>query len=167
MWNTIPVKRWHCVLKQPKCMNSRTGGGKHAWGSAILSWVCCLFNFEFLFKGAYDCLIGLLRDAEQQFRSALKLQPHVTTYLELVNVYTRLDLPNTALDLLKEACENFTAEPRLPLGMARLYDMLNDGDNAMIQYKRVLVLDSSNIEAIACLGAHYFYTDQVSCIAPS
>lgn len=47
--------------------------------------------------------LGLLRDAEQQFRSSLKIQPIVNTYLELVNVYTRLDLPNTALDLLKEA----------------------------------------------------------------
>ncbi len=30
------------------------------------------------------------------------MQPIVNTYLELCNVYTRLDLPNTALDLLKE-----------------------------------------------------------------
>lgn len=45
---------------------------------------------------------GLLRDAEHQFKSALKMQPIVNTYLELCNVYTRLDLPNTALDLLKE-----------------------------------------------------------------
>ncbi len=49
----------------------------------------------------------------------------------------------------------------MPLGMARIYDMLNDAENAMLLYKRVLVLDSSNIEAIACLGAHYFYSDQV------
>lgn len=47
--------------------------------------------------------LGLLRDAEQQFRSSLKMQPIVNTYLELCNVYMRLDLPNTALDLLKEA----------------------------------------------------------------
>ncbi len=31
----------------------------------------------------------------------------------------------------------------------------------MVYYKKVLSLDSSNIEAIACLGAHYFYSDQV------
>jgi hypothetical protein len=46
---------------------------------------------------------GLLREAEQQLRSALQLQPIVNTYLELCNVYTRLDLPNTALELLTEA----------------------------------------------------------------
>lgn len=43
------------------------------------------------------------RDAERQFRSSLQAQPAVTTYLELVNVYLRLDVPNTALDLLGEA----------------------------------------------------------------
>lgn len=36
-------------------------------------------------------------------RSSLKIQPDIQTYLELCNVYLRLDLPNTALDLLTEA----------------------------------------------------------------
>ena len=48
-------------------------------------------------------LVGLYRDAEKQYRSALKQQPIVNTYLHLANVYMRLDLPNTALDLFKEA----------------------------------------------------------------
>ena len=39
--------------------------------------------------------------------------------------------------------------------------MLNDPDKAIGFYKRVLVLDASNVESIACLGAHYFYADQV------
>lgn len=104
--------------------------------------------------------LGMLREAEQQFRSALKLQPIVNTYLELCNVYVRLDLPNTAIELLIEACDKFTCEPRLLLGLARLYDMLSDQENAMVYYKKVLVLDASNIESIACLGAHSFYSDQ-------
>lgn len=54
---------------------------------------------EFMVNALFE---GLLRDAEHQFKSALKMQPIVNTYLELCNVYTRLDLPNTALDLLKE-----------------------------------------------------------------
>jgi len=104
--------------------------------------------------------LGLLREAEKQLRSSLKAQPTVNTYLELVNVYTRLDLPNTAIDLLNEGCEKFPIEPRLILGIARVYDMLNDTDKAINYYKRVLNLDSSSIESIACLGAHYFYSDQ-------
>lgn len=104
--------------------------------------------------------LGLLRDAEQQFRSAVKLQPNISTYLELCNVYIRLDLPNTALDVLTEASEKFTCEPRILLGIARVYDQLNDPETAVNFYKKVLVLDASNIEAIACLGAHSFYSDQ-------
>jgi len=36
-------------------------------------------------------------------RSSLKIQPVINTYLDLCNVYLRLDVPNTALDLLLEA----------------------------------------------------------------
>lgn len=104
--------------------------------------------------------MGLLREAEQQYRSSIKIQPIINTYLDLCNVYLRLDIPNTALELLHEAIENFTAEPRLLLGIARIHDMLNMPDDAIAFYKKVLVLDASNVESIACLGAHLFYSDQ-------
>ena len=82
--------------------------------------------------------MGMLRDAEKQFRSSLKMQPTVNTYLELVNVYTRMDVPNTALDLLEEACEAFPSESRLYLGLARLYEQLNDVDKAFFHYNIIL-----------------------------
>lgn len=47
--------------------------------------------------------LGLYRDAEKQFKSSLKDLPIINTYLELANVYLRLDLPNTAIDILSEA----------------------------------------------------------------
>lgn len=47
------------------------------------------------------------------------------------------------------------------LGLARVYDALNEADKSVTSFKRVLSLDSSNVEAIACLASHYFYTDQV------
>ena len=50
------------------------------------------------------------------------------------------------------------------LGLARIHDMLNDPESAIVFYKKVLVLDASCVEAIACLGAHYFYSDQVRII---
>ena len=55
----------------------------------------------------------------------------------------------------------FTAEPRILLGIARIHDMLNDPDKAIAFYKKVLILDATNVESIACLGAHFFYADQV------
>ncbi len=103
--------------------------------------------------------LGMLRDAEKQLRSSLKTQPVVNTYLELVNVYLRLDLPLTALDLLDEAKARFPLEPRLILGIARIHDLLNDPEKAVSCYKQVLVLDASCVEAIACIGAHQFYSD--------
>jgi tetratricopeptide repeat protein 8 len=162
---------------------------------------------------------GLYRDAEKQLRSSLKTQEMLSTYLELVKVYLRLDLPNSALEVLKEALRYIMAsgvlhkecgrpgqaprltesphvvrcrgryedDTRLLLGMARVYEMVRDDENALRFYKRVrtrqstavsfagprdltrslchlqvLMLDPSNVEAIACLAAQYFYTDQVS-----
>ena len=110
--------------------------------------------------------LGLWRDAEKQFLSSIRDQPIIGTYLELCNVYLRLDLPNTALDILQEASEKFSLEPRIILGMGRIYDMLNDPEQATTMYKRVLSLDAANVEAIACLGAHYFYCDQVRFYCP-
>jgi tetratricopeptide repeat protein 8 len=104
--------------------------------------------------------MGMLRDAEKQFKSSLKAQPAVDTYLELVNVYVRLDVPNTALDLLEQALDVFPTEPRLYLGLARLYEQLNEVDKAFFNYKKVLFYDASNVEAMACIGAHHFYAHQ-------
>lgn len=104
--------------------------------------------------------LGLFREAERQFRSSIKTQPVINTYLELCNVYLRLDLPNTGLDVLADGMDKFPLEPRILLGIARIHDMLNDSEQAITHYKQVLVLDSANVEAIACLGAHFFYNDQ-------
>ena len=41
-----------------------------------------------------------------------------------------------------------------------MHDALNDTDKAIACYKDVLLYDSSNVEAIACLASHHFYTDQ-------
>lgn len=60
-------------------------------------------KIKFFIKVLNSYFKGMHRDAEQQFRSSLKIQPVINTYLELCNVYLRLDLPNTALDLLNEA----------------------------------------------------------------
>ena len=38
-----------------------------------------------------------------QFKSSLKQQPIINTYLDLCNIYLKLDIPNTAFDVLTEA----------------------------------------------------------------
>ena len=62
---------------------------------------------------------------------------------------------------MQRASETHNREPCLVLGLARVYDALNEADKSVTSFKRVLSLDSSNVEAIACLASHYFYTDQV------
>jgi hypothetical protein len=92
-------------------------------------------------------------------RSAIKDQPMLLTYFDLTKCYLKLDIPNTALDLLQKAGSEFLDEPRLTLGMARIYDMLADTTSASAAYKRVLQFDAANVEAMACLAANHFYED--------
>mmetsp|Transcript_18424 Transcript_18424/g.33017 ORF Transcript_18424/g.33017 Transcript_18424/m.33017 type:complete len:528 (+) Transcript_18424:314-1897(+) len=104
--------------------------------------------------------LGMYREAERQFLSALKKQPMIATYLDLAKVYIRLDQPQRALDAYLTASETHTADVATLLGIARIYDMMNNSEAAVGCYKQVLATDASNCEAIACLASHYFYSDQ-------
>eukprot|EP01083_Nonionella_stella_P197502 726073_1 len=104
--------------------------------------------------------LGMLRDAEKQFQSSLKQQEMIETYLMLAKVYIRLDQPKSALDTYLRGYECFPGEVSLILGRARIFDMLNDVDGAIKAYNVALDFDASNVEAIASLASHYFYSDQ-------
>lgn len=64
-------------------------------------------------------LLGLNRDAEKQFKSALRHQQSIETSLRLARVYLRLDQPITALDLFTEILKNFPKEVTIMTEMAR------------------------------------------------
>ncbi|XP_038073225.1 tetratricopeptide repeat protein 8-like [Patiria miniata] len=104
--------------------------------------------------------LGLYRDAERQFKSALKQQEMVDTYLYLCKVYVRLDQPLTAIDIYKQGLEKHPGETALLTGIARIYEGLNDMTNAVKFYKQVLHNDNTHVEAIACIANYHFYTDQ-------
>ncbi|ELT94078.1 hypothetical protein CAPTEDRAFT_163723 [Capitella teleta] len=104
--------------------------------------------------------LGMYRDAEKQFKSALKQQDMVDTYLYLCKVYVRLDQPLTAVEVYKQGLQRFIGEASLLTGIARVYEGMNDMSNTVQFYKDVLHQDNMSIEAIACIGTHYFYTDQ-------
>eukprot|EP00698_Gefionella_okellyi_P024631 TRINITY_DN8767_c0_g1_i1.p1 TRINITY_DN8767_c0_g1~~TRINITY_DN8767_c0_g1_i1.p1 ORF type:complete len:416 (+),score=85.46 TRINITY_DN8767_c0_g1_i1:326-1573(+) len=104
--------------------------------------------------------LGLLREAEKQFKSAFRDTDTVTSYLQLSKVYVRLDQPNAALDLLLKGAQRHPGDTHILLAAARIYDALNDQDHAVETYKRVLALDPSSVEALASLAAHFFYADQ-------
>ncbi len=70
--------------------------------------------------------LGMLREAERQYKSAINHQDMITTYLELSKIYLRLDQPNQALDNYMRASEKYQGDITLILGIARVYDQLND-----------------------------------------
>ena len=67
--------------------------------------------------------LGLYRDAEKQFRSALKQQDMVDSFLYLAKVYVKLDQPITAIEMYKQGLEKFASEPSLLTGFARIYEV--------------------------------------------
>lgn len=75
-------------------------------------------------------------------------------------MYVRLDQPNTALEALSAALGSNPGNTSLLIAVARLHDGLGDMDAGVQVYKDVLFHDSSNVEAIACLGSYHFYSDQ-------
>uniref|UniRef100_A0A673HXK2 Tetratricopeptide repeat protein 8-like n=1 Tax=Sinocyclocheilus rhinocerous TaxID=307959 RepID=A0A673HXK2_9TELE len=105
-------------------------------------------------------LLGLHREAEKQFRSALTHQEFVDTYLYLAKVYQRLDQPITALNVFKQGLDHFPAEVTLLTGIARIQEEMNNMISATEYYKEVLKQDNTHVEAIACIGSNHFYTDQ-------
>ncbi|XP_063058434.1 tetratricopeptide repeat protein 8 [Engraulis encrasicolus] len=104
--------------------------------------------------------LGLHREAEKQFRSALNQQEMVDSYLYLAKVYQRLDQPITALNLFKQGLDHFPGETTLLTGIARIHEEMNNITSATEYYKDVLKQDNTHVEAIACIGSNHFYTDQ-------
>lgn len=65
----------------------------------------------------------------------------IPTYLELCKVYLRIDQPNTALRWYTSAADNHPTDTHLRLGIARVYDLLNDIDSAVEWYHKVSFRD--------------------------
>ncbi|XP_076665274.1 tetratricopeptide repeat protein 8 [Andrena cerasifolii] len=104
--------------------------------------------------------LGLIRDAEQQFKSALKDCKAIETILRLVRVYIRLDQPLAALDACKRGLEYFPNDVNILTEMGRIFDGLNNTTMSLKYYKIVAQEDASQTEAIASIGMHHFYNDQ-------
>uniref|UniRef100_A0A673V8Z3 Tetratricopeptide repeat protein 8 n=1 Tax=Suricata suricatta TaxID=37032 RepID=A0A673V8Z3_SURSU len=104
--------------------------------------------------------LGMYREAEKQFKSALKQQEMVDTFLYLAKVYISLDQPVTALNLFKQGLDKFPGEVSLLCGIARIHEEMNNISSAAEYYKEVLKQDNTHVEAIACIGSNHFYSDQ-------
>lgn len=51
-------------------------------------------------------------------------------------------------------------EPKLDIAIGRIYDQLHNIEKSHLYYKQALSMENSNIEAVANIGAYFFYKDQ-------
>lgn len=66
-------------------------------------------------SSAYSILIpsGLLRDAEKQFLSSVKIASMIGPNLELAKVYLRMDQPQSAIEAYKSALKKHAGEVKI------------------------------------------------------
>ncbi|GLV32515.1 Bardet-Biedl syndrome 8 [Carabus blaptoides fortunei] len=104
--------------------------------------------------------LNLIRDAEQQLRSALKQHHHVETFIRLARVYVRLDQPLSATEICKAGLELFPNDVSILTELARLHEALGDVPTSIKHYRTVVIEDAMNVEGIACIGLQHFYSNQ-------
>ncbi|MBN3271131.1 TTC8 protein, partial [Polyodon spathula] len=93
--------------------------------------------------------LGLYREAEKQFKSALKQQEMVDSFLYLAKVYLRLDQPVTAICLFKQGLDQFPGEVTMLNGIARIYEARGIGDSVLAYQCFKLALSNNNDHAEA------------------
>jgi len=64
-------------------------------------------------------MLGLLRDGEMQFRSALQHGPNIEVFLRLSRLFIRLDQPLSSLDICQQGLSWFPHEVTLLTEMSR------------------------------------------------
>lgn len=101
--------------------------------------------------------LGLYRDAERALAASIADQRMVSSVLQLAKVYLRMDQPTAALKVLQDALEDLPENVRLELWVARVHEFVQAHDTSIEAYKRVVALDASHVEGLACLATSYFY----------
>ena len=74
--------------------------------------------------------LGMFRDAEKMYKSALKQQEMIETFLLLSKVYIRLDQPMAALEVYRTGLDKFPNDVCLMTGMARIYEAIGKAGKA-------------------------------------
>ncbi|XP_040583432.1 tetratricopeptide repeat protein 8 [Lepeophtheirus salmonis] len=103
--------------------------------------------------------LGLFRDSDNMFKSALKINESVDVYLLLSDVYLRLDQPMAAIEIYNSGLEKFPNEVSLLTGVARVHEAVGNCQLSNAFYQAILLEDAINIEAIACIATSHFYSD--------
>ena len=105
-------------------------------------------------------LLGSYFDASERFRASNEIHPDFINFCYLARIALRLDQPINAIEEMKVASEKFPLEPWARLNLGIIQERLGNRDWAVQAYSEALKIDPSMKEALACLGAHHFYSDQ-------
>ena len=118
---------------------------------------------EHYWKCAYGrCLVrlGLVRQFLQGSTDWCHESNNMDGLLLLAKCYIIIDQPLAAINIYQRGLERFPNDTYLLTGIARIQEELRQADTALTTYKKVLVYDANNVEAIACIASHFFYTGQ-------
>lgn len=70
-----------------------------------------------------------------------------------------MDQPLKALEVLSKAEEENENDENFSLYKARIYEMISEYDKSIGLYKTIMIKNTCNFEALACIGSNYFYSD--------
>ncbi|KAI6190634.1 hypothetical protein M3Y97_00140000 [Aphelenchoides bicaudatus] len=98
--------------------------------------------------------LGMLRESERQFASSLRHFKNVETFAYLGSHF------------YKSGLELYRSDVTLLVGLARVNEQLGELIKSINYYKEVMIQEAINVEAIACVGNHFFYSDQPELAVP-
>ncbi|XP_050505068.1 tetratricopeptide repeat protein 8 [Diabrotica virgifera virgifera] len=138
------------------------GGVRTAMELAVQATQYCEFRDWWWKVQLAKCYISvnLIREAEQQLRSAIKQHYHIETFIRLTRIYCRIDQPLSATDIGKSGLEIFPNDVSLMTELGRLAENLNDASASVKYYRNVLIEDATNTEGVASVGMYHFYNNQ-------
>ncbi|XP_060529175.1 tetratricopeptide repeat protein 8 isoform X2 [Cylas formicarius] len=138
------------------------GDIRNARELAVLATQACEYKDWWWKVQLAKCYVAMnmIRDAEQQIRSAVRQHHNIESFIRLVRVYLRLDQPLSAIEICKSGLEVFPNDVSITTEMARLYEVLGDSKSSVKYYRSIVIEDAMNTEAIASIGMYHFYNNQ-------
>ncbi|KAH1009550.1 hypothetical protein HUJ04_001889 [Dendroctonus ponderosae] len=153
-----------------KCLNKplfeylfyHEGDVRNAMELAVLATQACEFQDWWWKTQLAKCYLALnlIRDGEQQLKSALKQHVHIEGFIRLTRLYIRIDQPMKATEVCKQGLELFPNDVSIMTELARLSEALNEPQASVKYYRSIVNEDAMNTEAIACIGMYHFYNNQ-------
>lgn len=111
----------------------------------------------FLVKGKYYAKRGDTATAINNYKKSIRLKSHsFNAYDQLIKIYTKYHLIDSALVLNESAISMFPSKRELIFNKAEILSSVGAGDSAIKVYQRFLKLEPSRYDALDKIGQIYF-----------